>query len=88
MSFPLTYLRGSFICALLVLLAGNINICLMGDPGVAKSQLLSYIDRIAPRSERMCVFVRVCVCVCVCECVTSYSGCPLSFFRSVYYRSW
>ncbi|KAG5853207.1 hypothetical protein ANANG_G00070630 [Anguilla anguilla] len=27
---------------------GNINICLMGDPGVAKSQLLSYIDRLAP----------------------------------------
>ena len=23
----------------------------MGDPGVAKSQLLCYIDRIAPRSE-------------------------------------
>lgn len=30
---------------------GNINICLMGDPGVAKSQLLGYIDRLAPRSE-------------------------------------
>ena len=30
---------------------GNINICPMGDPGVAKSQLLSYIDRIAPRSK-------------------------------------
>ena len=30
---------------------GNINICLMGDPGVAKSQLLCYIDNIAPRSE-------------------------------------
>ena len=30
---------------------GNINICLMGDPGVAKSQLLCYIDRIAPRSK-------------------------------------
>ena len=29
---------------------GNINICLMGDPGVAKSQLLSYMDRLAPRS--------------------------------------
>ncbi|XP_047568718.1 DNA replication licensing factor MCM7 isoform X2 [Lutra lutra] len=32
-------------------IAGNINICLMGDPGVAKSQLLSYIDRLAPRSQ-------------------------------------
>lgn len=34
----------------LFFLLGNINICLMGDPGVAKSQLLSYIDRLAPRS--------------------------------------
>jgi len=30
---------------------GTINICLMGDPGVAKSQMLSYIDRLAPRSQ-------------------------------------
>ena len=30
---------------------GCINICLMGDPGVAKSQLLGYIDRLAPRSQ-------------------------------------
>jgi len=30
---------------------GAINICLMGDPGVAKSQLLSHIDRLAPRSQ-------------------------------------
>lgn len=28
---------------------GDLNVCLMGDPGVAKSQLLKYISKIAPR---------------------------------------
>ncbi|CAL1705541.1 unnamed protein product [Somion occarium] len=28
---------------------GDLNVCLMGDPGVAKSQLLKYIAKIAPR---------------------------------------
>lgn len=30
---------------------GNINICLMGDPGVAKSQMLSFVNRLASRSK-------------------------------------
>ncbi|KAM3185250.1 hypothetical protein ACTXT7_006749 [Hymenolepis weldensis] len=30
---------------------GNINICLMGDPGVAKSQLLGFVYRLSPRSQ-------------------------------------
>lgn len=38
-----------------LLYLGNINICLMGDPGVAKSQLLSYITRLAPRSESIMI---------------------------------
>ena len=28
---------------------GDINVCLMGDPGVAKSQLLKYISKMTPR---------------------------------------
>ena len=30
---------------------GNVNICMFGDPGVAKSQLLGFINRISPRSQ-------------------------------------
>jgi DNA replication licensing factor MCM7 len=29
---------------------GDLNVCLMGDPGVAKSQLLKYMTKIAPRA--------------------------------------
>ncbi len=36
---------------ILVDVSGAVNICLMGDPGVAKSQLLCYMDRLAPRSQ-------------------------------------
>lgn len=30
---------------------GAVNVCLMGDPGVAKSQLLGWINRTSPRSQ-------------------------------------
>lgn len=31
-------------------LRGDIHLCLMGDPGVAKSQLLKFISNVSPRS--------------------------------------
>lgn len=42
----------NLICFILIFhLPGNINLCLMGDPGVAKSQMLSFIERLARRSQ-------------------------------------
>ena len=32
----------------------------MGDPGVAKSQMLGYIDRLAPRSKSFIYYYRTC----------------------------
>jgi DNA replication licensing factor MCM7 len=29
---------------------GDVHICLMGDPGVAKSQLLKHINHVCPRA--------------------------------------
>jgi DNA replication licensing factor MCM7 len=31
-------------------LRGDCHMCLMGDPGVAKSQLLKYVSRVSPRA--------------------------------------
>ena len=40
---------------------GDINVCLMGDPGVAKSQLLKHIATVAPRAVYTCsVLTRAC----------------------------
>ena len=49
--------RQVLLCDLLFV-PGNINICLMGDPGVAKSQLLGYIDRLAPRSQYISIGIK------------------------------
>lgn len=39
----------SQLCSDGVKMRGDINICLMGDPGIAKSQFLKYISQIVPR---------------------------------------
>lgn len=58
---------------------GNINICLMGDPGVAKSQLLGYIDRLSPRSK--CHTYTYTIMSNVSTCIDL----PYITYRSVYY---
>lgn len=38
---------------------GDIHMCMVGDPGVAKSQLLGFISRLAPRSKLTFVSIRI-----------------------------
>ena len=48
---PIASYISTFVVTIFFRFIGSINMCLMGDPGVAKSQLLGYIDRLAPRSK-------------------------------------
>jgi hypothetical protein len=68
------------------LLAGHIHMCLMGDPGVAKSQMLKAICEFAPRSvyttgaHRSCAVRSVCwlfkmICWLNIANVQSFSSC-------------
>ena len=58
---------------------GNINICLMGDPGVAKSQLLGYISRLAARSMFFFMFSYFC---------NKFQHLLFFLFRSVHNWTW
>jgi len=47
----LLLIGGTTINAKQMHIRGDIHICLMGDPGVAKSQLLGFISRLSPRCQ-------------------------------------
>ena len=60
------------------------NICLMGDPGVAKSQLLKFIDRLAPRSKFLFFISQTSTWIYI--LIKSLK--ILYLFRPIHYRTW
>ena len=47
-------------------LRGDVHLCLMGDPGVAKSQLIKYEGGGGQPAQQEPADQEGCVCVCVC----------------------